>query len=319
MYYITPVFRYEKPQAGRLREHHQFGVELYGSSDAKMDAEAIAIAKYFLNSCGVKNLTLNINSIGCQNCKPDYNQALKAYYLNNHDKLCPTCQDRLDKNPLRILDCKDPGCSEINRNAPSVLDYLCADCKSHFEKLKRILKDFDIDFCINPKIVRGLDYYTKTVFEFVSNDIGAQGTVCGGGRYDNLVSYVGGNPTPACGFGLGLERLLLVMQNLGVSIEDLSNPQVFIAYIGDQAEDVAFQLANQLRLNGIHTDIELLNRSLKAQFKYANKIQADYVIVVAEDEIKNQVYTIKDMRTAQEEKLDFTALLKKLILENQKR
>ena len=227
-YYITPVFRYERPQAGRLREHHQFGVELYGSYGAEMDVEAISIAKSLFVRLGLDNLTLNINSIGCPTCRKEYNKALKEYYKDHIDDMCETCRERLDKNPLRILDCKEEKCKKINADAPVILDYLCDDCKKHMDDLKKGLETLEIPYVVNPRIVRGLDYYTRTVFEFVSNDIGAQGTVCGGGRYDNLVEEVGGKPCPSVGFGMGIERLILVLENAGKMPKKCDNVTAFI-------------------------------------------------------------------------------------------
>ena len=228
MYYITPVFRYERPQAGRLREHHQFGVEIYGSATPQADAEVILIARAMLNKVGIKDdmLSLNINSIGCPKCRADYNRALKEYFSARIDGMCSTCRERLDKNPLRILDCKEEGCRKIAADAPVILDYLCDDCKNHHEQLRSALEAAGVKYTINPHIVRGLDYYTRTVFEFISTAIGAQGTVCGGGRYDGLVQEVGGKPTPAAGFGMGIERLLMVMQNTGIVIPEPAGPEI---------------------------------------------------------------------------------------------
>lgn len=298
-YYITPVFRYERPQAGRLREHHQFGVELYGSAGAEMDVEAISIAKSLFCRLGLDNLTLNINSIGCPTCRKEYNKALKEYYAGHIDKMCATCKERLDKNPLRILDCKEEDCKKINEDAPVILDYLCDDCKKHLSDLKKGLETLEIPYVVNPKIVRGLDYYTRTVFEFVSNDIGAQGTVCGGGRYDNLVEEVGGKPCPSVGFGMGIERLILVLENAGKMPEKSDNVTVFVGYVGDEIKFDALKITNDLRRAGISADTEFTGRSVKAQMKYAGKIGAKFTLIIGADELENGVVNVKNMETGE--------------------
>lgn len=298
-YYITPVFRYERPQAGRLREHHQFGVELYGSAGAEMDVEAISIAKSLFCRLGLDNLTLNINSIGCPTCRNEYNKALKEYYAGRIDKMCATCKERLDKNPLRILDCKEEDCKKINEDAPVILDYLCDDCKKHLSDLKKGLETLEIPYVVNPRIVRGLDYYTRTVFEFVSNDIGAQGTVCGGGRYDNLVEEVGGKPCPSVGFGMGIERLILVLENAGKMPEKSDNVTVFVGYVGDEIKFDALKITNDLRRAGISADTEFTGRSVKAQMKYAGKIGAKFTLIIGADELENGVVNVKNMETGE--------------------
>ena len=297
MYYITPVFRYERPQAGRLREHHQFGVEIYGASSAQADAEVILIAKAMLNKCGIKDemLTLKINSIGCPQCRPRYNAALKEYFAAHIEEMCPTCRERLEKNPLRILDCKEERCKQVAAKAPVILDFLCDECKSHHELLCGALQAAGVKFETDPHIVRGLDYYTRTVFEFVSTAIGAQGTVCGGGRYDGLVQQVGGKPTPAAGFGMGLERLLMVMQNMGAEIPAPQGPDVYIAPLCEQGYEKAVKLASALRSLGFAVEREMSGRSLKAQMKYAAKIGAKKVVFIGEDELQKGIYTVKNM------------------------
>jgi histidyl-tRNA synthetase len=300
MYYITSVFRYERPQAGRLREHHQFGVELFGSDSPYADAEAILIAKALFDSIGIKDLTLNINSIGCRNCRGAYNAALREFYTDKIERMCPTCKERLEKNPLRILDCKEENCVKINEGAPSVLEHLCPDCKARHEKLQEILKSLGIDFKVNPRIVRGLDYYTGTVFEFVSNAIGAQGTVSGGGRYDDLVEEIGGRKTPAVGFGMGIERLIAVSENLGIKLGGEEAPDVYIAPLSDAERPAAFKLASGLRKEGIAAETDLMNRSFKAQMKYADKTGAKFLIVLGGDEISSGRVKIKNMRDGTE-------------------
>ncbi len=309
MYYITPVFRYERPQAGRLREHHQFGVELYGSSSPLADVEVITLAKSLFDTLGLKDLTLNINSIGCPECRAKYNAALKEYLGSRFNEMCRECQSRFEKNPLRILDCKDENCKKITADAPKVLDFLCDECKAHFEGLKAGLDAVGIEYKVNPQIVRGLDYYTKTVFEFVSNAIGAQGTVCGGGRYDKLVEEVGGKPTPAVGFGMGLERLLIVLESQGLLEKaPKENVDYYLASIGENALNFTLKLANKLRQKGKSVEFDLMSKSVKAQMKYANKIEAKYVIVVGDDEILSGKVRVKDMASGNEEEIEIKDL-----------
>lgn len=303
VYYIAPVFRYEKPQNGRLREHHQFGVEMFGSETPKADAEVISLAYSFLKNVGLSALSLNINSIGCKTCRAEYNKALKEYIGANLDGMCETCKSRFEKNPLRILDCKEEKCKRITAGAPRIIDYLCDDCKAHFEGVQEELTALDIPFNVNPGIVRGLDYYTRTVFEFISNDIGAQGTVCGGGRYNHLVEEVGGHPTPAAGFGLGLERLLLVLENTGKLNAVEPKTDVYIAPLGENASKKALSITNGLRTAGLSAETDLMNRSLKAQMKYADKIGAKYVVVVGDDELTAGEVTVKNMADGSGEKV----------------
>lgn len=314
MYYITPVFRYERPQAGRLREHHQFGVEYYGSDSPYADVEVMMIAKTFFDRLGITKLKLNVNSIGCKKCRKDYNAALKEYLRARLDKMCPTCRERFDKNPLRILDCKEEGCRAITAGAPLILDYLCDDCRAHHESVCAQLTKLGIDFEVNPHIVRGLDYYTRTVFEFISSDIGAQGTVSGGGRYNDLIEDVGGKPCPAVGFGMGLERLILTMEALGLPFGEQNVPDVYIAPLCDEAKDEAMLIADKLRHAGISCDTDIIGRSFKAQLKYVNKTGAKYMIVIGTDEIASGNYQVEDMLTgnaAQVAKDDLVAYLTK--------
>ena len=294
-YYIASVFRYEKPQNGRLREHHQFGVECYGSDSPSADAEIIALADTFLRNAGLESLELNLNSIGCPTCRAAYNKALKEYIGENLHCMCGQCQTRFEKNPLRILDCKEEKCKAVTKNAPKILDFLCDDCKAHFEAVQSILTDLGIKFTINPGIVRGLDYYTRTVFEFVSTDIGSQGTVCGGGRYNNLVEEVGGKPTPAVGFGLGLERLLLVLENTNSLKAEEESVEYYFAPLGDNAKALSRKIVFELRRKGVSAETDIMDRSVKAQMKYADKIGAKFVIVIGDDEIEKGVVSVKNM------------------------
>lgn len=294
MYYITPVFRYENPQKGRLREHHQFGVEVYGGAGADTDAEVIKLAYTVLKKCGL-SVKLYINSMGCPECRKKYNEALKGYFADKLDKLCPTCRERYYKNPLRILDCKEEGCKALCKDAPKIVDYLCDDCSSHFKKLQELLTDCGVAYEINPFIVRGLDYYTKTVFEFVTTALGSQGTVCGGGRYDNLISELGGTPTCGVGFGMGIERLLMLMEAENVVIPMHENVKLYIASMGDEAYKKAFEIASELRDKGVKAEIDHAGRGIKAQFKYADKIRAENVVTLGENELLTGVAQIKNM------------------------
>mgnify|MGYP000448542860 FL=1 len=282
LYYAIPCFRYENVQKGRLRQFHQFGTEVFGSKEPSMDAEVIAFAMEFLKSLGLKSLSLNINNLGCPNCRPKYNEALKKFLEENYDDLCGLCQSRFEKNPMRILDCKNKNCGEITKNAPIILDYMCEECDTHFTEVKKYLDALNIPYTVDPGIVRGLDYYTKTIFEILNDDF----TVCGGGRYDRLIEQLGGPEMPAVGFGLGIERLLLTLQNEGIEIP---NEGLYDLYIGARGEDgklASFKLANALRTRGIKTEINHMGRSLKAEMKYANKIGAKFTVVLGDDELQ---------------------------------
>lgn len=300
-YYFTPVFRYERPQAGRYREHHQFGAEVFGATEPTMDAELIAFALDIISSFGINELSLCINSIGCPKCRAEYNAALKEYMNSRREELCSTCRERLDKNPLRILDCKVPSCGEIAANAPVILDYLCDDCREHFEKLKQLLDAAGIAYTVDPHIVRGLDYYVRTVFEIIYTQPGGDKiTVCGGGRYDGLSAQISDVSVASAGFGMGLERLIMVLENAGILPPDDDNCRVFIASMGQRAETEAFTLAQRLRALGIRAEINHCKRSLKAQMKYADKIRAQSVIVIGDNEVDGDVYTVKDMASGEE-------------------
>ena len=303
VFYILSCFRHEKPQAGRLREFHQFGCEMIGTKSARADADIIALAKSVIDRMGLKNIQLNINSIGCPECRAKYHKALVEYFTPHKDELCETCQERLAKNPMRIIDCKSPICSAIAKDAPVILDYLCDECKAHFEELQKNLKAMGIDYSINPKIVRGLDYYTKRVFEFITTDIGAQGTVCGGGRYDGLREMLGGAPTPALGFGMGLERLILTMQSQGVEFEEPSGCEIYIAPMGERAATAAASLIASLREDGFYAEYDLVGRSLKAQMKYADKIGAKFVVVLGDNELDEKKVNVKNMTTGEQTSL----------------
>lgn len=301
--YIGGCYRYEKPQAGRLREFHQFGVECIGAAEPNADAEVIALAGSVLNSIGIEKISLEINSIGCPECRKEYHKALKEYFSSKSSELCTTCLDRLDRNPMRILDCKSPVCSEIASKAPVVLDYLCDDCKAHFDAVKGYLTAMGIAFKVNPHIVRGLDYYTRTVFEFVSGDIGAQSTVCGGGRYDGLISQMGGPSVPSLGFAMGIERLMLVLKNQGIELPPERKTDIYIAPLGEKAQLKTAQLCADLRRDGFIVETDICGRGLKAQMKYANKIGAKLSLVLGDTEIEQNSAKLKNMENGEEKEV----------------
>ncbi len=316
VYYILSCFRHERPQAGRLREFHQFGVEMAGSQYPSADAEVIMLAKTILDRLGLNKIELHINSIGCPTCRANYHAALKNYFSVRKDELCDTCRDRLEKNPMRILDCKSPICQEIGKDAPLIIDYLCEECSDHFEKLKKYLSNFGIEYTVDPKIVRGLDYYTKTVFEFVTTEIGAQGTVCGGGRYDGLIEQLGGQHTPALGFGMGLERLLLLMEKQNCDYLTPKKCDIYFAVMGEAALEKAMQLSKSLREYGYYAEYDMMGRGLKAQMKYANKIGAVFSVVIGDNEIADGKAKVKHMESGEETLLDlddrFTAVFEEI-------
>ena len=298
--YLTSCYRYEKPQAGRLREFHQFGVECFGTASPLADAEIISLAKSVFDTLGVQDISLEINSIGCPSCRAEYHKALKEYFSARKEELCDTCRDRLERNPMRILDCKSPVCSEIAKDAPVVLDYLCEECKTHFDEVKKYLDAEHIEYKINPRIVRGLDYYTKTVFEFISNSIGAQGSVCGGGRSDGLIEELGGAHTPSLGFGMGLERLMLLMETQGCDFPKAEKPDLFIVALGDKATLKAVEIAKDMRAEGFSCLYDLNKRSLRAQMKYADKLSSKFTIVIGDNEVEAGIAKLKNMESGEE-------------------
>ncbi|CDF02583.1 histidine--tRNA ligase [Ruminococcus sp. CAG:624] len=304
VFYILSCFRHERPQAGRLREFHQFGLEMAGSQSPSADAEVISLAKTLLDRLGLKNIELYINSIGCPECRAKYHAALKEYFESKKLELCDTCLSRLEKNPMRILDCKSPICSEIAKDAPIILDYLCEECSEHFTKLQKYLTNLGIAFKVNPKIVRGLDYYTKTVFEFVTTEIGAQGTVCGGGRYDGLIEQLGGQHTPALGFAMGIERILITMEKQNCDFLQPRKCDLYIAPMDDAALEKAMLIARDLREYGYWVEYDVIGRGLKAQMKYANKIDAAFTIVLGENELTSGKVKVKNMAKGEELELD---------------
>ncbi len=297
--YAISCFRAEKPQAGRMREFHQLGMELFGASSPSADAEVIAFVDEFFRLLGIRNISLEINSIGCKECRKNYHAALKSYFEARKDRLCDTCLERLDKNPLRILDCKNPDCKEVAKDAPVVLDYLCDDCRAHFEGLKKRLDALGVPYTVNPRIVRGLDYYVRTVFEFVSSDLGAQSTVCGGGRYDGLIKSLGGPDQPGIGYAMGVERLLMVMKAQGIEIPAPPACDLYIGSIGEEASVEALRLCGILRGEGFSAECDIVGRSVKAQMKYADKIGARFSMVLGDNELAEKKATVKNMATGE--------------------
>ena len=297
-FYITPVFRYEKPQAGRLREHHQFGVECFGADSFSADSEIISLVYTFLRKLSVDSI-VRINSIGCPKCRPNYNEKLKEYFRAHEEELCETCRERLEKNPMRIIDCKSPVCKKIAEDAPRSIDYLCDECHDHFEGVKQSLTDMGIPFEIDKNIVRGLDYYTKTVFEFIGTGLGSQSTVCGGGRYDGLVEQLGGPKTAGIGFGCGLERLIMTAKAAGHQFPEPFSVDVALVSADEEGARHCRKLAFQLRQVGVSCEIDLCNRGVKAQMKHADRIMAKHTIVIGSTELENGEANIKIMKTGE--------------------
>ena len=311
-YYDTDCFRYEKPQSGRLRHFHQFGIEVFGTSNMLADAEVICLANDFLTDLGVKEIELRINSVGCPECRAKYRQALKDFIKPRYDELCGTCKDRYERNPMRILDCKSEICQGIVKDAPRMLDYLCDDCRQAFEELKTNLTSMGIGYTVDPNIVRGLDYYTKTAFEFVTTKIGAQGTVCGGGRYDHLIEELGGPPIPGVGFGLGIERLLLLMDANEAYFPEDQGVEVFIAVMGERAKAFGLKLCREMRQKGIVAEMDTLARNIKGQFKYADRLNARYTLVIGDNELDKGVVSLKDMAASSQREVAIEGIYKEI-------
>jgi len=312
VYYNIPCCRYEKPQSGRLREFHQFGVETFGTMNMMADAEIIAIGYDFINEMGITDVELQINSVGCPECRGKHRDALRKFLEPKYDELCPTCQERFHTNPMRILDCKSPIDQELVKDAPMMLDFLCDDCREAFEQLKANLDAFGIKYVVNPKIVRGLDYYTKTAFEFVTNKIGAQGTVCGGGRYDGLIEEIGGPSTPGVGWGMGKERILMTMEACGVEIPQPAGTEVFIAFMGDKAKAFALTLMHDLRLRGVAAEMDVMGRNFKNQFKFANRVGAAKTVIIGENELAEGMLQIKDMESGEQTSVPIDSIVEEL-------
>ena len=314
LYYLASIFRYERPQAGRLREHHQFGCEAIGDDDPALDAEVINMAWHFFRSLNLQNLSLQLNSIGCKQCRPNYLTVLKEYYSAiSAEGLCRDCHSRLSRNPLRLLDCKESSCQSLARSAPRSVDHLCPQCQTHFKQLNTYLELIEIPFTVNHRLVRGLDYYTRTVFEVQPGGGGAQSTLGGGGRYDDLIEELGGKPTPAIGFAAGIERVILNLKQQEIPIPTPSASQVFIAYTGDDARDESLKLAARLRQAGISTIAATGNKSLKAQMRQANALGVHYTVIIGDDEVRTGSVTVRDMANARQQTVpinDLPGLLK---------
>lgn len=301
LFYITPAFRYEKPQSGRLRQHHQFGVEFVGSKLPLAEVELITLITTFINKLGLKDAKLHINSIGCGNCRKTYNEALLAYLKEHEDKLCPTCRERMLKNPLRVIDCKVDACREIVKDAPRTIEYLDEECKEHWEELQNLLTELNIPYEIDTGIVRGLDYYTKTVFEFVNSE---GFTLCGGGRYDGLIHEIDEKHNIASvGFGMGIERILYFLEKEGVELEPEDQIQLYVGILGKEAKAKAYKLVNEVRGKGLVVETDYMDRSVKAQMKYANKLQAKYTVIIGSQELSDNRANVKNMETGEQTEL----------------
>lgn len=312
LYYIASIFRYERPQAGRFRQHHQFGYEAIGDSDPTLDAVVIEMAWRFFSSLGLDGLSLQLNSIGCKKCRPAYVAILRDYYSEHLSELCPDCKARLKRNPLRLFDCKNPSCQQIANGAPRSIDHLCPECETHFNQVKKYLTLLGLAFEVNHRLVRGLDYYTKTVFEFQPEEEGAQSTVGGGGRYDDLIQELGGKPTPAIGFATGIERIILNLKKRDIALPALPRPQVYLAHVGEGAKDEAVKLASQLRGSGIGIIEATGDRSLKAQLRQANSLSAHYAVIIGDQEITTGTAILRDLTTAQQETIPASELQQRL-------
>lgn len=317
VYYMGPMFRYERPQAGRFRQFHQFGVEIFGAAGAEADAEVISVAINLYKKLGLAELEVHLNSVGCPKCRPAHKEKLQNFFKPKLDKLCDNCQNRFEKNPLRILDCKNPQCNTESIGVATTIESLCDECANHFADLKLFLDNLNIKYIIDDKLVRGLDYYTKTAFEIHAPEIGAQSAVCGGGRYDELIAQCGGPAMPGVGFALGMERVFAALSAKGIELPAKTRVDVFIAIVDEKAKPTAFELLYQLRERGVSADKDSINRSLKAQMKYADKLSAKHVVLIGEDELTHKYFTVKHMDDGSQEKVatdDILAYFSKLIL-----
>jgi len=312
LFYNITAYRYENVQKGRYREFHQFGVEAFGSAGPSVDVEIISLLSMFFEKLGLKKTGLNINSIGCPKCRTQYNEKLKQYFRPRLSELCGNCRERFERNPLRIIDCKEPGCKKIAAGAPALIDNLCGECGSHFEGLKAGLENLGIEYSVDPGIVRGLDYYTKTVFEFTSQNVGSQGTICGGGRYDGLVETCGGPPTPGIGFGLGIERLLMELESQNIQIKEPPLMDIYIAAMGEKASNFAQQLVYKLRSYQVGAETDLMSRSLKSQMKYADKKGFSHTVVIGDNEMESGKAVLKDMKTGEQKDVSLDSIVDRL-------
>lgn len=313
LYYLGPMFRYDRPQAGRYRQFHQYGIEVFGSADPGVDAEVIANAVDIFQRLGLKDLIVELNSVGCPKCRPAHREAMQKFLEPKRQELCPTCQGRFEKNPLRILDCKSPSCQELVKGVPEITDMLCPECAEHFAKVQEYLTAFGVSYRLEPRLVRGLDYYVMTAFEIVASGIGAQSSICGGGRYDGLVEQVGGPALPGIGYATGLERILNVLEQQGIELGSRTPVQVFIAALGEQANLKGAVIAQQLRKKGISVEKDYLGKSLKAQLKSAGRLEAPYVLIIGEDELKNNEVILRRMKDSTQTAVKLDALVEDLL------
>lgn len=310
LYYIGPMFRYDQPQAGRYRQFHQFGVEVFGVADACIDAEVIILANEMFKRLGLEHLTVKVNTVGCEKCRPSHQEALKAYFGAHKEQLCPTCLGRLEKNPLRILDCKNESCRTLAKGAPTTIDAACDECSAHFNKLKSYLDAAGIDYEVDTNLVRGLDYYTRTAFEVIINSVGsAQNAICGGGRYNGLLAQCGGEDMPGIGFAIGIERLLLTLKEQGIDLLAANHPAVYVASLGEAAQMEAFLLTQALRSKGIAAEKDYLSRSLKAQMKAADRMKAQYVVIIGDEEIEKRQAVVREMGTSEQTTVAFEEMI----------
>jgi histidyl-tRNA synthetase len=312
LYYIGPMFRYERPQAGRSRQFHQAGVEVLGSADPLIDVEVIELGLRYFVEIGLTGLEVDINSVGCLKCMPKFKEELKKYFKGKSDEICETCRGRIEKNPLRILDCKEPGCQKAIEGAPSSADHLCEECKTHFDKVKKYLTEYGIKYNLNKRLVRGLDYYTKTTFEIISKALGAQNAVCGGGRYDGLIEELGGKPAPAVGFAIGLDRLVLLLNEQKIDVPQRERLQVYVITLGDAARQKGYEVLRSLRNMGISSDMDYMGKSLNSQLKSADRLKARFAIIIGDDELKNNIAIIRSMDNKTQENAKFEEILKKV-------
>lgn len=313
LFYIAPIFRYERPQAGRYRQHHQAGIEALGASDPTLDAEIIALGVDFLTAIGIEGYEIHMNSVGCPHCRPSYRTALINFLTPHAQRLCPDCQRRLHANPLRILDCKNDACKALTENAPPIVDYLCDECASHYAQVLQTLEHLGIACVQDHRLVRGLDYYTKTTFEFLHGELGAQNAILGGGRYDGLIEECGGKPTPGIGFGCGLERLLIVRQQLGKHIAQEAIVDVFVCTVGAEVRNTALRVLYDLRRAGIRADMDYLGRSLKAQMRFADKLGATYAVIIGSDELKQGMITVRSMDKSEQDQVPLNEVVDYLL------
>src|SRR6056297_1002969 len=311
-YYIGPMFRYERPQSGRYRQFNQLGIEVFGSQDPRVDAEVIAVGMHYMDILGLEDLSLYINSIGCPKCRPKYLKKLKDYLNNNIDKLCEDCKRRIDKNPLRVLDCKNDRCQKVIDGAPKIIDYLCDECEVHFDNLKENLHNINIDFIIDPGLVRGLDYYTKTAFEVKYEGLGAQDTIFGGGRYDRLAEEIGKRDVPGIGFALGVERLLLTLKKQGIEIPIDKSVDIYLTTIGDKAKKACFELLDEFRKNNIKAEIDYLGRSVGGQMKSADRMNATYTVIIGENELNSRKATVRNMKNGEQQEIKLDTLVESI-------